>query len=244
MIGLGLDGKVIVVTGGNRGIGAACVSLLTQLGAKVASVCRTDNGNGCEGPGARMSLKADVTDAAGMEHAIETVEKELGPIYGVVANAGITQDSLLPRMSLEAWRQVIDTNLHGVYHTIRPVVPRLYDRREGAMVFVSSIVGERGNVGQANYAASKAALIGLAKALAREGARFNVRANVVAPGFIETDMLKPIPENVREKILQEVPMRRFGKPEEIAWAVSFLLSPVASAYTTGEVLRVNGAHHT
>ena len=191
-----------------------------------------------------MHLKADVTDAAAMNAAIDTVENELGPIFGVVANAGITQDSLFPKMDFAAWKNVIDTNLHGVFHTIHPVVPRLYDRREGALVFISSIVGERGNVGQANYAASKSALIGLAKALAREGARFGVRANVVAPGFIETDMLKDVPPNVREKILAEVPMRRFGKPEEIAWAVAFLLSPIASGYTTGVVIRVNGAHHT
>lgn len=238
-LSLGLEGKVIVVTGGNRGIGAATVKLLEELGAKVASVCRSESG-----PPSRMHVKADVTDPVAMENAIDLIEKEIGPIYGVVANAGITRDGMMPKMDLAAWRDVIDTNLHGVYHTIRPVIPRMYDRREGAMVFISSIVGERGNLGQANYAASKAALIGLAKALAREGARFQVRANVVAPGFIETDMLKPIPENVREKILQEIPARRFGKPEEIAWAVAFLLSPIASGYTTGAVLRVNGAHHT
>lgn len=238
MLGLGLDGKVVVVTGGNRGIGAATVALLERMGAKVASICRGD-----AGPNARMHLRADVTDAIAMEQAIDTVENELGPIYGVVANAGITNDSLFPKMGIDAWMEVIDTNLHGVFHTIRPVMPRMNDRREGSMVLVSSIVGERGNVGQANYAASKSALIGLAKALAREGARFGVRANAIAPGFIETDMLKAVPQNVQEKIIQEIPLRRFGKPEEIAWAVAFLLSPV-SAYTTGEVLRVNGAHHT
>lgn len=239
MMDLGLGDRVVVVTGGNRGIGAAVVERLEDQRASVATICR-----GERGAGGRLHVQADVTDAAAMEAAIDEVERELGPVYGVVANAGITQDSLLSRMSLEEWRRVIDTNVHGVYHTIRPLVPRFYDRRRGAMVFISSIVGERGNVGQANYAASKAALIGLAKAIAREGARFDVRANVVAPGFIETDMLRKVPENVREKILQEIPMRRFGRPEEIAWAVCFLLSPVASAYTTGEVLRVNGATHT
>jgi acetoacetyl-CoA reductase/3-oxoacyl-[acyl-carrier protein] reductase len=241
----GLDGKVILVTGGNRGIGGATVELLETLGAKVASVCRSGNGNGNgNGHHGKMHVKADVTDPEAMRSAADQIEAELGPIYGVVANAGITNDMLFSKMQEASWNEVIDVNLNGVFHTIQPIVPRMYERKEGALVFVSSIVGERGNVGQANYAASKAALIGLAKALAREGARYNVRANVVAPGFIETDMLKPIPENVREKILQEIPARRFGKPEEIAWAIAYLLSPLAAGYTTGNVLRVNGGHHT
>ena len=237
---LGFDGRVILVTGGNRGIGGATVALLESLGATVASVCRS--GGGVEH--GRMHLQADVTDIDAMRNAVETIEKELGPIYGVVANAGITVDRIFSKLDEESWKKVIDVNLNGVFNTIHPIVPRLYERKEGALVFVSSIVGERGNVGQANYAASKAALIGLAKALAREGARYNVRANVVAPGFIETDMLKPIPDNVKEKILQEIPSRRFGKPEEVAWAIAYLLSPLAAGYTTGEVLRVNGGHHT
>src|SRR2546430_4298333 len=116
------------------------------------------------------------------------------------------------------------TLFRSVFNTIRPIVPRMYERGEGSLVFISSIVGERGNMGQANYAASKAALIGLAKALAREGARFNVRANVVSPGFIDTDMLKGVPDKVREKIIGEIPVRRFGKPEEVAWSAAFLLS--------------------
>lgn len=237
---LGFDGKVILVTGGNRGIGGATVELLGSLGARVASVCRSGSGDG----NGAMHLQADVTDVDAMRKAVDTIEGELGPIYGVVANAGITVDRLFSKMDESAWKQVVDVNLNGVFNTIQPIVPRMYERKSGALVFVSSIVGERGNVGQANYAASKAAVIGLAKALAREGARYNVRANVVAPGFIETDMLKPIPDNVKEKILQEIPARRFGKPEEIAWAIAYLLSPLAAGYTTGEVLRVNGGHHT
>lgn len=139
---------------------------------------------------------------------------------------------------------MIDTNLKGVYNTLMPVIPKMYERGEGSVVCITSISGERGNIAQTNYAASKAALIGLTKSLALEAARYGVRANAVAPGFIETDMLKPIPDKMKERILSEIPFRRFGKPEEIAWAVAFLLSPIASSYITGTVLRVNGAHHT
>ncbi|MEO1075807.1 MAG: SDR family oxidoreductase, partial [Bacteroidota bacterium] len=129
-------------------------------------------------------------------------------------------------------------------NAVKAVLPKMYERKEGSLVFISSIVGERGNIGQANYAASKGAVISLAKALALEGARYGVRANTVAPGFIETDMLKPIPEKVQEKIIRQIPMRRFGKPEEIAWACAFLLSPEAGSFITGETVAVNGGHHT
>ncbi len=235
---LGFEGRVVLVTGGSRGIGAAVVELLEELGAKVAYTSRGE-------PGPRgLQFKADVCDAAQMKRTVEMVEHELGPIYGIVANAGITKDCMFGKMESESWRSVIDTNLTGVFNTIQPVMPGMTERREGAMVFISSIIGERGGIGQANYAASKAGLIGLAKALGREGARANVRVNVVAPGFIETDMLKPVPEKVREKILTEIPFRRFGDPKEIAWATAFLLSPIASSYVTGEVLRVNGGQHT
>ena len=238
MVGLGFEGKVVLVTGGSRGIGAAVVELLEQLGAKVAYTSR-----GAPGPHG-LQFKADVCDEAQKKKTVEMIEHELGPIYGVVANAGITSDCMFGKMGTESWRSVIDTNLTGVFNTIHPVMPGMGERKEGALVFISSIIGERGGVGQANYAASKAGLIGLAKALSRETARNNIRVNVVAPGFIETDMLKPVPEKVREKILTEIPFRRFGDPKEIAWATAFLLSPVASSYVTGEVLRVNGGQHT
>jgi acetoacetyl-CoA reductase len=236
---LGLQGKVILVTGGNRGIGAAIVSLLEDMEARVAYTYRS-------GPGPRgtLALEADVTNTETMKQIARRVEEELGPVYGIVANAGITGDALLSRMSPEKWHVVIDTNLNGVFNTISPIVPLMYERREGALVFISSVVGEQGNIGQANYAATKAALIGMAKTLGLEGARYGVRANVVAPGFTETDMVKAIPDEVKEKILRTIPLRRFARLEEVAWGVAFLLSPIAAAYITGTTLSINGGRHT
>jgi acetoacetyl-CoA reductase/3-oxoacyl-[acyl-carrier protein] reductase len=235
----GLEGKVILVTGGNRGIGAAIVSLLTDLEAQVAYTYRSE-----PGPKGLLPIQADVTDAVAMQAATQQIERDLGPIYGVVTNAGITDDALLSRMSSEKWRAVIDTNLNGVFNTISPIMPLLYERREGALVFISSVVGEQGNIGQANYSATKAAMIGMAKTLGLEGARYGVRANVVAPGFTETDMVKAIPDKVKEKILETIPLRRFAKLEEIAWGVVFLLSPVTGGYITGATLSINGGRRT
>jgi len=237
---LGLKDKVVLVTGGNRGIGAAIVSLLEELGAKVAYTYRSEPNS----PNGALPIQADVTDKAVMESVSDEVEQKLGPIYGVVANAGVTRDNFFQKISSEDWDTVIDTNLKGVYNTFQPVIPKLYEQGEGSLVCITSISGERGNLGQTNYAASKAALIGFTKSLAREAARYGVRANAIAPGFIETEMVQAIPDPVKERIWSEIPFRRFGKPEEVAWAVAFLLSPIASSYITGEVLRVNGAHHT
>lgn len=235
----GLEDKIIFVTGGNRGIGAAIVETLNSLGAKVAYTYRSE-----PGPDAALALHADVTDHQSMADAIQRVENEVGPIYGVVLNAGITKDNLFSNISVEDWTNVIDTNLNGVFNSLHPIVPKLYERGSGALVFISSVVGEQGNIGQANYAATKAAVIGLAKTLGLEGSRYGVRANVVAPGFTSTDMVKSIPDKVKERILAKIPMRRFAEPEEIGWAVAFLLSPIMAGYITGTVLSVNGGQHT
>lgn len=240
MVSLGLEDKVVLVTGGNRGIGAAIVELLEELGTKVAYSYRSDR----NAQHKALAIQADVTDTAAMQAVVAQVEQKLGSIYGIVANAGINRDNFFPKLTTEDWNAVIDTNLKGVYNTLMPVIPKMYERREGSVVCISSISGDRGNSGQTNYAASKAAVIGLSKSLALEAARYGVRVNAVAPGFIETDMLKSIPDKVKERILSEIPFRRFGTAQEVAWAVAFLLSPIASSYITGTVLRVNGAHHT
>jgi acetoacetyl-CoA reductase len=240
MKSLGLEDKVVLVTGGNRGIGAAIVRLLQDLGAKVAYTYRSQPDPASHA----LAIQADVTDKTAMEIVVEQIEQKLGMVYGVVANAGITRDNFFQKLAIEDWDTVIDTNLKGVYHTFLPVIPKLYEQGEGSLVSITSISGERGNLGQTNYAASKSALIGLTKSLAREAARYGVRVNAVSPGFIETEMMQSIPDKVKDRIVSEIPLRRFGKPEEIAWATAFLLSPIASRYITGEVLRVNGAHHT
>lgn len=237
MASLGLEDKVILVTGGNKGIGASIVELLEELGAKVAYTYR--NGTGSE---KSLAIQADVTNYDKMVEVSEQVQNELGDIYGVVANAGITKDSLFVRSDREQWDAVIATNLTGVYNTVRPVMPKMNEHGAGSIVLISSIVGEQGNLGQANYAAAKAGLIGFAKTLALEGARYNVRCNVIAPGFIETNMLEGVPEKVQEKIISTIPLGRFGEPREIAWATAYLLSPQAS-YVTGSTLSINGGRY-
>ena len=235
---LGLEDKVVLVTGGNHGIGAAIVEVLEDWGAKVAYNYRSE-----PGPRGALGVKVDVTDADGMAEFVDQVERELGPIYGVVPNAGVIKDNLVVKMPDEDWHFVLDVNLTGAYNTVKPALPRMYERNEGAIVFISSLGGQRGNIGQANYAASKAGMIGLSQTIAGEAARYGVRCNVVAPGYTKTDIIKGIPEKVEQALLKQIPMRRFADPKEMAWVVGFLLSPVASSYITGQVIGVNGGQY-
>ena len=233
---LGLDGKVILVTGGNRGIGKKIVVMLEELGAKVAYTDRSDR----PGEHGSLALHADVTYPSEMESAVAQVESELGPIYGVVANAGVTRDAMFHKMTHRDWDQAMAINLTGVYNTVRPVFPLMRERGEGSFVFISSIIGEQGGIGQVNYSVTKAGLIGMARSLAREGAFKGIRANVVAPGFVATDMTEKIPETVRESITSGIPMGRFAEASEIAWPVIMLLSPTAGGFMTGSIVNVNG----
>jgi len=235
---LELQEKVVLVTGGNRGIGAAIVTLLKDCGALVAYTYRSEASVGADA----LALQADVTDSTAMVRVAEQVEQKLGPIYGVVANAGITRDNFFTKLTGEDWDAVINTNLKGIYNTLSPVIPKMYERQEGAVVCISSISGERGNIGQTNYAASKFAVIGMMKTWARELGRKGIRANAICPGFIATSILTSIPPKVLKALEDKVPMGRLGKPEEVAGLIIYLASDEA-AFVTGANISINGGQH-
>ena len=232
-----LEGKNALVTGGSRGIGRAIVLGLAQAGASVAVGYRSGNEEAeavAEECGGR-AIQADVSSA---EEAARLVE-DAGELDVLVNNAGLTRDGLLARMSDEDWRDVIETNLSSVFYTCRAAARPMMKRRAGAIVNISSVVGLHGNPGQTNYAASKAGIIGLTKALARELGSRGVRANVVAPGYISSRLTDEISEDMRSLMLQNTPLGRFGDPGDVAGAVRFLCSDDA-AFITGEVLLVDG----
>ena len=232
-----LDGKIALVTGGSRGIGKAIALELGRAGANVVLSYRTgrDEAQQVAAEIAGRAVEADVSDAASAKALVE----EAGDLDILVNNAGLTRDGVLARMSDDDWRAVIDTNLSSVFYTCRAAARPMMKRRAGAIVNVSSIVGVHGNWGQTNYAASKAGIIGFTKSLARELGSRNVRANVVAPGYVKTQLTDVLPEDATAAMLQNTPLGRLGEPEDIAGAVRFLCSD-AAAFITGEVLLVDG----
>jgi 3-oxoacyl-[acyl-carrier protein] reductase len=232
-----LEGKTALVTGGSRGIGRAIAAELARAGADVTLSYRSGRGE-AEDVANEAGCRAVEADVSDPEQARALVEAA-GDIDVLVNNAGITRDGLLARMSDEDWRVVLETNLHGTFHTCRAAVRGMMKRRAGSIVNVSSIVGLHGNPGQTNYSASKAGIIGFTKALARELGNRGVRANVVAPGYIDTRLTQVIADDMKEIMLANTPLGRFGRPEDVAGAVRFLCSDDA-AFITGEVLLVDG----
>ncbi len=226
--------RSVLVTGGNRGIGLAVARAFAAAGDRVAVTHRATGA-----PDGLFGVQCDVTDAAAVDAAFGAVESEHGPVQVLVSNAGITDDTLLLRMSEESFERVVDANLTGAYRVAKRAASGMLKARSGRMIFVSSVVALVGSPGQANYAASKAGLIGLARSIARELGSRNITANVIAPGFVETDMTAELTDARKSEILANVPLRRYGTPDEIAATALFLASEPA-AYISGVVLPVDG----
>ncbi|MFE3543360.1 3-oxoacyl-ACP reductase FabG1 [Nocardia sp. NPDC059177] len=226
--------RSVLVTGGNRGIGLAVAQRLLADGHKVAV---THRGSGV--PDGLFGVKCDVTDSASVDRAFTEVEEHQGPVEVLVANAGITDDTLLMRMTEEQFEKVIDANLTGAFRVAKRANRAMLRAKWGRMVFLGSVVGMMGQAGQINYASSKAGVIGLARSVTRELGSRNITANVVAPGFIETDMTAELPEDMKDMIEKYIPLRRVGQAEEVAAVVSFLASEDAR-YVSGAVIPVDG----
>ena len=242
-----LQGAVAVVTGASRGIGAAIAEELGRRGAKVVvnySGSRqpaeelSANISEMEGRGEGMAVQADVADPDQAKRLIEETVDQFGRIDVLVNNAGINIDRTLRKLSLEEWYKVLQVDLNGCFHTVHFALPHMIEQNFGRIINMSSFVGEAGNVGQANYSAAKSGLLGFTKTAALELARYNITVNAVAPGFIETEMVAQIPEEVQENIRKTIPLGRFGKPEDIASAVRYVVEE--GDYMTGNILDVNG----
>ncbi|QWF15361.1 3-oxoacyl-ACP reductase FabG [Lysobacter capsici] len=238
-----LSGEIALVTGASRGIGAAIADELAAQGATVVGTATSEAG--AKAIGERLAAHGghgrvvDVADAASIEALIDGVGKDIGAISILVNNAGITRDNLLMRMKDEDWQAILDTNLSSVYRTSKAVMRAMMKARKGRIINIASVVGVTGNAGQANYAAAKAGVIAFSKSMAREIGSRGVTVNVVAPGFIDTDMTRDLPEDAKKAMFEQIALGRFGEPADIARAVAFLASPGA-AYITGETLHVNG----
>ena len=238
-----LQGEIALVTGASRGIGAAIADELAAMGATVIGTATSEGGAAAIGE--RLAAHGghgrvlDVTDGAAVDALIDGIGKEFGAISILVNNAGITRDQLLMRMREEDWNIILDTNLSSVYRTSKAVMRGMMKARKGRIISIASVVGVTGNAGQANYAAAKAGIIAFSKSLAKEIGSRGITVNVVAPGFIDTDMTKALPDAAREGLIGQIALGRLGEPADIARAVAFLAGPSA-AYITGETLHVNG----
>jgi len=226
--------RVVLITGGNRGIGRAIAEAFVAAGHRVAVTARSG-----EGPEGVLTVRADVTDSASLDAAFTEVETRLGPIEVVVANAGITRDTLLLRMSDEDFESVVDTNLTGSFRVVKRATKGMLKARWGRVILISSVVGLLGSAGQVNYAASKSGLVGIARSLTRELGSRGITANVVAPGFIETEMTAELPDDQQKQYLSQIPAGRFATPEEVANVVLWLAGDDA-AYISGAVIPVDG----
>lgn len=238
-----LTGEIALVTGASRGIGAAIADELAAQGATVIGTATSEAG--AKAIGERLAANGghgrvlDVSDAASIDTLIDGIAKEFGAISILVNNAGITRDNLLMRMKDEDWQAILDTNLTSVFRTSKAVMRAMMKARKGRIINIASVIGVTGNAGQANYAAAKAGIIAFSKSMAREIGSRGITVNVVAPGFIDTDMTKALPEDAKSAMLGQIALGRFGEPADIARAVAFLAGPSA-AYITGETLHVNG----
>lgn len=228
------ESKVALVTGGNRGIGKSIAEELIKQGYQVAVTVR-----GGEGPAGSLSVIADVTDSASIDSAISEVESKLGPVAILVANAGITRDTLLMRMSEEDFETVVNTNLTGVFRVVKRAINGMIKAKYGRVILIGSVVGLLGNPGQVNYSSTKAALVGMARSITRELGGRGITANVVAPGFIDTDMTTTLPEETISKFKSQIPAGRFASPEEVAKVVAWIAGE-ESAYISGAVIPVDG----
>ena len=243
-----MSARVALVTGGTGGIGTAIVRRLADSGYRVATNYRNvDRARAWQAQlradGYEVALAAgDVTDHVAAEAMVREIEGQLGPVDILINNAGITRDGTFHKMQPDQWQDVISTNLNSVYNVTRPVIEGMRERKWGRIIQISSINGLKGQYGQANYAAAKAGMHGFTISLARENAKLGITVNTVSPGYVATDMVMAVPEDVRAKIAADIPTGRLGRPEEIAYAVNFLVADEA-AWITGSNLDINGGHH-